>query len=140
MNQQQVGLLLALASGFDNRKPSELQTAAWFEALRHVEFEEAKTVVIAHYTGESHRDYLTVGIVLDKVRELGRTNLKQVVVDVRAAKARGLLAKTWPSSEPLPRDVSVALAAMREQDRITASRYEVFELGEGVSEEWGILE
>jgi len=50
----QVTMLLAVAAGFDNRKPGELNTSAWLDAAHRGRwtFEEAVDAVKEHYANE----------------------------------------------------------------------------------------
>jgi hypothetical protein len=41
--------LLAIAAGFDNRKPDRDTVRAWTEALADVDYDDARTVVINHF-------------------------------------------------------------------------------------------
>lgn len=129
MNKREVGMLLAIASGFDNRKTSELQTAAWFEVLHGADFEQCKRIVIDHYSGPKHSEYLTVGIITDGLRVVNRQSKENIATDIRAAKARGILSADWPRDLPLTPEYAEKLAQARSRDRETATVYEL-EMGD----------
>lgn len=46
--------LLAVAAAFDNRKPDAHTARAWAEALHSTDFQDARTVIVEHYTHD-HR-------------------------------------------------------------------------------------
>ena len=121
MNTQETAKILAIAAGFDNRRPDDLATAAWQALLGGYGFDECRDAIVAHYRDPATRhQYLTAAHVLDRVEKTARARTADVEADVRSAKARGLLGAGWPSSRPLPDDVSVRLAQARERDRHAA--------------------
>lgn len=114
MNVAEAAKLLTIASGFDNRVVDELKAAAWSAALDDVSFAEGQNAVIAHFKDSGTRhDYLTVGHVLDRVESAKRLSRAAIEADVRSAKARGLIDRSWPDRGALPDDVRDALARAR---------------------------
>ena len=122
MNKVEVGKLLSLAAGFDNRKVDMVTTEAWalVPEIVAADYESAKSVIVAHQTGPKHGEYLTVGHVVDGLRVVGRNTVSQIAADVRSARARGLVEKSWPDDELLPEDVRDALFTLRDSERRVA--------------------
>lgn len=60
--------LLALASGFDNRKPDRETARAWTEALADVNYDDARTVIVSHYREST--DWIMPGHVVAGVRAI----------------------------------------------------------------------
>lgn len=129
MNKIEVAKLLIIASGFDNRRLDDVQTAAWLELLGGYSFGACRTAILDHYRDEKTRhQYLTAAHVLDRVEAATRVKRVDVESDVRAAKARGLVPADWPRSRPLEPDAMERLAAARERDRQEALRYAAAEI------------
>lgn len=124
MNKVEIGKLLTLAAGFDNRKVDLVTTEAWSAVpeLVAADYEAAKAVVIAHQTGPKHHEYLTVGHIVDGLRVAGRNSTAEIAADVRSAKARGLVGREWSESERLPEDVRDALFTLRDGERRAAAQ------------------
>lgn len=122
MNKTEIGQLLALASGFDRRIVDRLTTEAWASVpeFANASYEAAKAAVIAHQTGPKHGEYLTIGHITDALKVTGRDSVAAIEADVRSAKARGLIARSWPSRERLPGDVRETLTALRDGERRAA--------------------
>lgn len=117
MNLQEAGKLLLVASGFDRREVSELNATAWHTALGKHSYEDCEKAVIAHFTDPLTRhEYLTVGHVLDRVEAQGRMSKRAIEADVRSAKARGLIDRSYPARERLPEGVARRLAEARRRD------------------------
>lgn len=130
MNVQETAKVLAVAAGFDNRRPDDLATAAWMELLGGYTFEECRHAIIDHYRDPVTRhQYLTAAHVLDRVEKAGRARTPDIEADVRSAKARGLIEEAWPRREPLPHDVAVKLTLARERDRRAAE--DGYAIGDG---------
>lgn len=53
MEIAEAAALIAVAGGFDNRKPDRDASIVWAEALRGVDFTDAKEAVMNHYRAES---------------------------------------------------------------------------------------
>lgn len=124
MNTQEAAKLLAVAAGFDNRRPDDLATAAWLELLGDFPYEHCRAAIVAHYRDPVTRhQYLTAAHVLDRVEVLGRTTAAEVEVDVRSAKARGIVSADWPRRKPLDPEAAYRLQAARERDRQEAIRH-----------------
>lgn len=58
MNTQEAAALLAIAAGFDNRKPDANIATAWAMALTDRTFEDCRDAIVAHY--RTSRDWLMV--------------------------------------------------------------------------------
>ncbi len=124
MNTQEAAKLLAVAAGFDNRRPDDLATAAWLELLGDFPYEHCRAAIVAHYRDPATRhQYLTAAHVLDRVEVLGRTTAAEVEVDVRSAKARGIVPADWPRRKPLDPEAAYRLQTARERDRQEAIRH-----------------
>ncbi|MFC4223551.1 hypothetical protein [Lysinibacter cavernae] len=67
MKLSQVAELLTLAQGFDRRQLEEHHARAWFEALGHLDYDDAKAAVVAHY--QESRFAVMPADVLARVRE-----------------------------------------------------------------------
>ena len=65
--------LLALASGFDNRKPERETVRAWTEALADVDYDDARTVIVAHF--HESTDWLMPAHIVRGVRDLERARV-----------------------------------------------------------------
>lgn len=126
MKLTEVGALLVLNAELDRYategKQSPERAVAWHAVLEHgapgMTFEEARQLIITYYVtaGES----LTPYALVSAWKDLHRLKPSQIAADVRSAKNRGLLPKSWPKGEPLPADVAVALGRVRraEQERM----------------------
>lgn len=119
MQLAEVGKLLAIIKSFDNRKLDESTAMAWKVMLdKHVPqatLADAEAVVFDWFGVEN--PYLEVRHLLDGLRRRLRLMPKQIADDVRAAKARGLVEKSWPRDKALPPAVREKLAAARATDR-----------------------
>lgn len=60
--------LLAIAAGFDNRKPDRDTVRAWTEALAEVDYDDARTVIISHY--KTSTDWIMPAHVVTGVRQI----------------------------------------------------------------------
>lgn len=126
MNRTDTAKALAIAAGFDNRRPDELQVAAWSELLGGYTLAEVRVAILDHYRDtETRHKYLTAAHVLDRCEAFARLRRVDVMADVRAAKARGLVSADWPTREPLPADIAGNLQLARERDRAEAAKYEL---------------
>lgn len=110
MNHSQTAALLALAAAFDARTIGEADVAAWQDVLADTAYEDAVTVVKAHYTRT--RDRIMPVDVLTGVKKIRNDRLDRVVIpppppgvddlqwlrDCRKAIADG----TWVEPEPDP--------------------------------------
>lgn len=118
MNKLEMGKVLTVAAGFDLRRVDDLTVTAWMEVLGGYDYETVRQAVVDHHRDPVTRhDYLTVGHVLDRVERAVRARSADVEADVRSAKARGLVDRSWPRAEPLPVDVAEKLRAAREAAR-----------------------
>ena len=99
------------------------RAVAWAAVINHSAPEmtpgEAQQLVIEFYAeaGES----LTSHALVDLWRRKHRMLPDQIATDVRVAKARGLLERSWPEREPLPGDAREALRRAREGDQVAAA-------------------
>lgn len=131
MNTQDAAKLLAVAAGFDNRRPDDLATAAWLELLGDFTYEQCRAAIVAHYRDPATRhQYLTAAHVLDRVEAGERTSVDEVEADVRSAKARGIIAQDWPRRQPLTPEATYRLRAARERQRREADGHGEIEPGQ----------
>ncbi len=115
MNKLETARLLTAASGFDRfMRADELTTTAWQMALRDVPYELAETALVAHYSGDNAHKQLMPADILRAVSREARLLPFQVEADVRSAKARGLVAASWPRGEVLSADVRARLGELRD--------------------------
>lgn len=122
MNKPDIARLLALASGFDNRKPNPMAVESWsmVPELQAASFETAAAAVVAHQTGPNRHEYLTIAHIVDALTEGRRDSRAAIAADVRSAKARGLVSRDHRERDPLPPDAADALATLRALDRRAA--------------------
>lgn len=127
MQLAEVGKLLAIIRSFDNRKLDEATAQAWKIMLdKHfpdATLQEAQEVVLDWFGTEN--PYFEVRHLLDGIRRKRRRFGRQVEVDVRSAKARGLVAKSWPDRKPLLPETAQALTEARARDRAEAEQHAV---------------
>jgi hypothetical protein len=126
MKIEEVEGVLLFASGLDHFVTVDSVTSdAWFRVLsKHdVSYEQAMTACEDHYAGPNRGKQFTVGHIIDSAAVNNRATAELVEVDVRAAKARGLVSKDWPDRERLPSDVQAKLFAARELMRVDAPDY-----------------
>jgi hypothetical protein len=124
VNKIEVAKVLVAASGFDRFiVADEVTTSAWLWALGDVEFEDAMSSVLKHFTGAQASERFGVHHILATVASLGRLSSASVEADVRSAKARGLVSKDWPDRERLPADVQQSLSDARELMRVPIPDY-----------------
>lgn len=129
MRTTEAAKLLTVAAGFDRRQVTEVTATAWSAALTGYGYAECEAAVIAHHRDPATRgQYLEVRHILDRVEAHHRARTADVETDVRAAKARGLIAPSHPPREPLPTEVALLLQRARERDRQEARRH--LELGQ----------
>ena len=122
MNKTQVGQILTLASGFDRFiTVDRVTTEAWFLALGNVDYTEAQAATVAHFTGPIAKEVFSVRHILAAVTFDSRNTTAAIEADVRSAKARGLIDKSWPSRNLLPADIRDALFTLREFERRAAT-------------------
>ncbi|GAA4175935.1 hypothetical protein GCM10022287_22290 [Gryllotalpicola koreensis] len=55
MNREHAVKVLAKCSGYDARRPDDLEIAAFTEALAHVDYDKALAAVAEHYQAETRR-------------------------------------------------------------------------------------
>lgn len=60
--------LLAIASGFDNRKPDRDTPAFWAETLADVDYDDARAVIVAHF--HESTEWLMPAHIVKGVREI----------------------------------------------------------------------
>jgi hypothetical protein len=118
VNRQEIGQLLTVAGGFDNRKVDRVSVEAWalVPEIVQARYEDALAAVVAHQTGPKRHEYLTVSHIVDALRAGERQSDYEVEADVRSAKARGMIGADYPPRQPLPHDVRHALATIRERE------------------------
>lgn len=117
MNRLEVIKLLTIASAFDRfMRQDEGSIAAWHAVLDRVPYELAEKAVLAHYAGpDAHRQLMPANIIRAVERE-ARLTPAMIEEDVRSAKARGLVAQSWPDRKLLDEDVRQRLFAARRGD------------------------
>lgn len=127
MQLAEVGQLLAIVRSFDNRKLDESTAFAWKLMLDRsfpdATLEQCQAVVLDWFGTEN--PYFEVRHLLDGLRKRARRLPRQIEVDVRAAKARGIIARDWPDREPLPDGVARMLEAARSADRELVAQHEL---------------
>lgn len=123
MNITEAAKLLAVAAGFDRRQVTEVTATAWVAVLADYPYRECEHAVIEHYRDAKTRgQYLNVSHILDRVEASMRLRKRDIETDVRAAKARGLIAKTWPDDRPLTPEDAQRLQVARDADRETSTQ------------------
>ena len=132
MNRQEVKDLLIYASCFDNRKVPDAVVIAWHALLGDVDWDEAMAVVKAHQIGPLASEYFAIHHITDALRKEPTATRARIEADVRSGKARGIVPRNWPASEPLDANYARALAEAR--DRETTARREL--TGEEPPEGW----
>jgi hypothetical protein len=114
MNKLEVGKMLTVASGLaDFIVADEVTVTAWQWLLADVALEDAMNAMQAHFTGPQAREKFSVAHVLDFVKSSGRQSVAAIEADVRSAKNRGLVEKSWPNGLPLTPLVQARLASIR---------------------------
>ncbi|TFC92065.1 MULTISPECIES: hypothetical protein [Cryobacterium] len=132
MNIVQVGQILTIASGFDRFiTVDRVTTSAWHLVLEQVDFEEAKAATLAHFVGPLAKETFSVRHILASVADSGRNTAAAIEADVRSAKARGLIEKSWPARERLPERAREALFNLREIERRAAAERFALDQGPG---------
>lgn len=117
MNKLEAAKLLTIASGFDRFvRADEVTATAWSLALANVDYPLAEKAVVAHYSGDNAHKQLMPADIIKTVEREARLSRPLVIEDVRAAKARQLVPKSWPRDRLLPADVRERLFAMRRAD------------------------
>lgn len=124
MELQEVGMVLARVSNFDNRRLDPAVARDWKVMLdRHLfgrgSLDDAMEVVLDHFALPDP-PYFTVGLLVDGMKKRLRLTPKAISDDVRSAKVRGLVALTYSHKLPLPADVQVRLDAARAAARAVA--------------------
>ena len=135
MTKKEIGLLLLLASGLDRFViVNGVTTDAWLRALEDVDvnLEQAKQACVNHYTGPDAGRQFTVAHVVALVTADNRSTAYAIEADVRSAKARDLIAKSWPARQLLPVEVRDALFTLREFERRQATDRLALDQGDGV--------
>jgi len=119
MNKVDVGKLLTIAAGFDNRKVDQITVESWASVpgIQSASFEDARAAVIAHQTGLAAKEYLTVNHVVSACAVSSRQTAELVAADVRSARARKMIDTDWPETKPVPADVSALLEQVRADAR-----------------------
>ncbi|TFD51979.1 hypothetical protein E3T46_07780 [Cryobacterium sp. Hh11] len=122
MNKTQVAQILTIASGFDRFiVVDRVTTEAWFMALEKVDYDEAMAATVGHFTGPIAKEVFSVRHILAAIPDSTRNTTAAIEADVRSAKARGLIDKSWPSRNLLPADIRDALFTLREFERRQAT-------------------
>lgn len=132
MELKEVGMVLARIANFDNRRLDPSVARDWKMMLDRELYgrgtlDDAMEVVLDHFA-QPAPPYFTVGLLVDGLRRRLRLSQRDIAVDVRSAKARGLVSKDWPRNRPLPADAAAALERARSEARAASP-----ELDEGPS-------
>lgn len=118
MELVEVGKLLTIISSFDNRRLEESTALAWKMMIdREVpdaELDDAQEVVFDWFAKEN--PYFEVRHLVSGLKQRMRVNGLQIEADVRSAKARGLVDKTWPEICALPWDIRKKLNEIRSKE------------------------
>ena len=119
MNKVEIAQLLTVASGFDRRQVDTVTVEAWalVPGIRDADYEDALAALISHVTGPNAKEYLTVNHIVGATQVSSRQTKELVAADVRSARARGLIAKTWPETQPVSDEVRMRLAVARDEAR-----------------------
>lgn len=142
MTKKEIGLLLLLASGLDRFViVNNVTTDAWLRALDGVDvnLEQAKQACVNHYTGPDSGRQFTVAHVVALVTADNRSTTYAVEADVRSAKARGLVEKSWPPRDLLPERVRDALFTLRDLERVAAAERFALDQGPGAPADVGTV-
>lgn len=124
----EIGAVLARISNYDNRKLDTAVARDWQVMINRElhgrwSVAEATEIVLDHFA-LSQPPYFTVGLLVDGLRKRFRLTSRDIPVDVRVAKTRGLLAKDWPRDQPVPVEVAAALERFRAAARELAPAVE----------------
>lgn len=109
-----------LAQGFGNYfVGDEAAALAWHMAFKGRDFtlDQVMQAITDHCMNPDIKETVQPKHIIDALTEGRRDSTKQVEADVRSAKARGLVARDWPTAGVLPPDVQDALQTLREGDR-----------------------
>jgi hypothetical protein len=134
ITKPEVGALLLFASGLDRFvQVDRVTTDAWFRVLADLDVThaQAEQACINHYTGPDAGRPFTVAHVVALVTVDNRTARLAVEADVRSAKARGLVEKSWPPRDLLPERVREALFNLRDLERVAAAERFALDQGPG---------
>lgn len=131
MDLKEVGMVLARVSNFDNRRLDPSVARDWKVMLdRELHgrgtVNDAMEVVLDHFA-QPDPPYFTIGRLVDGMRKRLRLTPREIAVDVRSAKARGLVAADWGRDEPLPPEVSARLSELRAEAQRVAPEIEAGE-------------
>lgn len=123
MTPSEVAELLSLNGELDRFATADKMTkekvVAWTAVIAaeapQMTFSDAQDAVIKYYgtAGES----LTVYSLIETWKQGKRLTKKNIIDDVRTAKARGLISKEWDALTPLPTHIAERLRELREADR-----------------------
>jgi hypothetical protein len=123
VNITEAAKLLTVAAGFDRRQVTEVTATAWAAVLANYPYAECEQAVIEHYRdGKTRGQYLNVSHILDRVEQSMRLRTRDIETDVRAAKARSIVPKSWPDKVPLTAADAERLRAARDADRDTSTQ------------------
>lgn len=124
----EIGAVLARISNYDNRKLDAAVARDWQVMIQRQlhgrwSMDEAMEVVLDHFALPSP-PYFTVGLLMEGLRARFRLGEREIPVDVRVAKTRGLVAKDWPRDKPVPVEVAELLERFRAEARELAPAIE----------------
>ena len=124
MNKREIAELLVLMSGFDRFQvtdPVVVEAWAMIPAIQQAPVEAARTAVLAHFTGSPKP--LLVADLVAALTSAGRQGREDIAADVRSARARGLIDRSWPEAQPVPDEVRARLTEIRNAERDIAMKH-----------------
>ena len=113
-----------LAQGFGNYfVGDEAAVLAWYMAFEGRDFtlEQVMRAITKHCMDPAIKETVQPKHIIGALTEGERVKQSEVEADVRSAKARGLIEKSWPSRDRLPDDVRDALFTLRDRERRAAA-------------------
>ena len=102
--------------------PVTIEAWALVPEMVAADFDAAVAAVVAHQTSPKRGEYLTLGHIAEALKVDGRNSLAAIEADVRSAKARRLIDRSWPARERLPQDVADSLFTLRDLERRQAAQ------------------
>ena len=128
MKIEEVENVLLFASGLDHFVTVDrVTTDAWFRVLsvHEISFEQAMQACTDHYTGPDSTRQFTVAHIINSAAIANRATAQFIEIDVRSAKARGIVSTDWPDKQPLTAELYGRLELARTGDRLEAAKYAI---------------
>ena len=125
MNRLDIVTALTLVSGYDRfvDATAEPTQAAWLYMLSPYTPEEVNEAIVKFFETPNQRPIQPANIV-ELIKRAKRLLPDQIAEDVRAAKARKLIAPSWPPNEQLPEQIAARLTSIRRGETIDAIEYD----------------